>query len=109
MRFLLSVIDSSTDSATPEEMAEIDAFNHRLRENGNWVLAGGISPPATARVIDNRGGKGETLEGPLHSSAEYVSGFWIIEAPDFDAAREIASEGSRCFHRKVELRSFLGE
>jgi len=39
---------------------------------------------------------------------EYVSGFWLITAPDLDAARVLAAQGSKACNRKVELRPLLG-
>ena len=109
MRYLVSVIDDKTGFATPTEMAAIDAFNERLQAQGHWVLAGGLASPGTATVIDNRGGEAVFTDGPFLESKEYISGFWIIEAPDLDVALELAAEGSKHCNRKVEVRSFLGE
>jgi hypothetical protein len=108
MRFLISVIDSATGLATPAEMAAIDAFNDALVENDQWVVAGGLTAPAEASVVDNRGGAGVESAGPLVSQAEYLSGFWLIEAPDREAARALAREASRACNRRVELRPLLG-
>ena len=55
MQYLFSVIHDSTELATPSEMAATDAFNDRLRTDGQWVFAGGLGFPYTATVIDNRG------------------------------------------------------
>ena len=107
MQFLISVLDDHTGSATGSEMAAIDAFNDRLRAEGHWVFAGGLAAPATATVIDNRAGRALASAGPLAETKEYVAGFWIIEAPDHDTARALASEGSQHCNRKVELRTFL--
>ena len=46
--------------------------------------------------------------GPLHGSDEYLSGFWIVEAPDAQVARVLAVEASRHCNRRVEVRAFLG-
>ena len=107
MRYLMSVIDDSTGSATDAEMTAIDAFNDRLRGEGHWVLAGGLASPRDAAVIDNREGRGVEVEGPFLSSHEYVSGFWIVDAPTHEVARGLAAEGSRACNRRVELRAFL--
>jgi hypothetical protein len=48
MQYLASVIDDKTGSATPAEMAAIDAFNDRLEAEGHWVFAGGLNSPSTA-------------------------------------------------------------
>jgi hypothetical protein len=107
MQYLVSVIHDSTDLATPDEMAAIDEFNDRLRDEGYWVFAGGLGAPSTATVIDNRHGEAVVTDGPFVESKEYLAGFWVIDAPDLDVALELATEGSKCCNRKVEVRPFL--
>jgi hypothetical protein len=107
MQYLVSVIDDTAGLATPNEMAAIDAFNDRLRAGGHWVFAAGLAPPGTATVIDNRDGAAVFTDGPFVESKEHLAGFWIIEAPDLDAALELATEGSRHCNRKVEVRPLL--
>ncbi len=108
MQYLVSVIDDRTGSATPDEMAAITEFNERLRAGGGWVFAGGLADPSTATVIDNRGGAMAMTDGPFIESKEYLAGFWVMRAPDLDAAIALAAEGSRCCNRRVEVRPFLG-
>jgi hypothetical protein len=100
MQYLFSVIDDTAGLATPDEMAAIDAFNDRLRAEGNWVFAGGLAVPSSATVIDN-------TDGPFLESKEYLAGFWIIEAADLDVALKLAAEGSKHCNRKIEVRPFL--
>jgi len=107
-QYLMSVLDDTTNSATPEEMTAIRAYNERLQANGHWVFAGGLAAPATATVIDGRHGEAVLTDGPYLESKEYVGGFWIIEAADLDVALRLAAEGSRHCNRRVELRPFLG-
>lgn len=107
MKFLISVIDDLSGSGTPDEMNAINAFNDGLREKGFWVLAEGLIDPSTAIVIDNRAGKNIISEGPLFNSKENVSGFWIIDVPNKEVARELAFDGSKACNRKVELREFF--
>ena len=108
MHYLVSVIDDTSDSATPEEMAAIDAYNERLEREGHWVFAGGLASPDTATVIDNRGAEAMFTDGPFVETKEYLSGFWVIEAPDLDVALKLAADGSRHCNRRVEVRPFLG-
>ena len=107
MQYLVSVIDDKTGSATPDEMAAIDAFNDRLEAEDHWVFAGGLSGPSTATVIDNRGAEPVFTDGPFLESKEYIAGFWIIEAADLDVALKLAAAGSKHCNRKVEVRPFL--
>jgi hypothetical protein len=109
MKYLLSVIDDRTGSATSTEMAAIDAFNEWLQSQGHWVLAGGLESPVSATVIDNRGPQTVSSAGPFLESTEYLSGFWIIEAADREVAFELAVAGSKACNQRIEVRSFLGE
>jgi len=106
-QYLISVLDDTTNSATAEEIAAIDAFNEELKANGHWVFAGGLASPSTATVVDGRGGEPVFTDGPYLESKEYVGGFWIIEAPHLDAALRLAALGSKACNRRVELRPFL--
>ena len=107
MQYLVSVIHDQAGLATPDEMAAIDVFNDRLQAEGHWVFAGGLASPDMATVIDNRGGEAMVTDGPFLESKEYLTGFWVIEAPDLDVALRLAAEGSKACNRKVEVRPFL--
>lgn len=107
MHFLISVIDTSTGSATPEEIEAIDSFNAALRLEGQLVFAGGLAAPDEARVIDGREGETVVVDGPLHDAKEHVSGFWLLDVPDPEIAPQIAAEASRACQRRVELRPLL--
>ena len=107
MQYLVSVINDTTDLATPAEMAAIDVFNDRLQAEGHWVFAAGLAGPSSATVIDNRGEEALFTDGPFLESKEYVVGFWVFEAADLDVALKLAAEGSRACNRKVEVRPFL--
>jgi hypothetical protein len=43
-------------------------------------------------------------DGPFLESKEFLAGFWVIEAPNFDVALKLAAEGSKACNRKLELR-----
>ena len=108
MRFLMSVIDAHSRSATGDEMAAIDAFNESLQNNGHWIMACGIEDPSSSVVFDNRASAGLISQGPLHDTDEFMAGFWLIQADDIATARKLAAEGSRACNRKVELRQLHG-
>ncbi len=108
MRFLIAVLDSGTATAVPGEMQAIDAFNDKLRAGGHWILAAGLAAPHDATVIDNRGETPRVTTGAFNNTKVYMSGFWIIDAPDIATAHALAKEGSKCCNRAVEVRQFLG-
>jgi hypothetical protein len=104
MQYLGSVIDDTPNSGTPDEMTAIDAFNAGLQAGGHWVFAGGLGAPSTATVIDGRGAEAMFTDGPFAETKEWLSGFWIIEAPDLDVALKLAAAGARACNRRVEVR-----
>jgi hypothetical protein len=108
MRFLIAVLDGGTATALPGEMKAIDAFNDKLRAHGHWILAAGLAAPSNATVIDNRGDAPRVTRGAFNDNSVYMSGFWIIDAPDAATAHALAAEGSKCCNRAVEVRQFLG-
>lgn len=104
MKFLISVIDSESNSATSDEMDNINEFNDGLRAKGYWIFAWGLQAPETASVIDNRDGANLETGKPLFGAKENFSGFWLIEVPDKETARILSFAASHACNRKVELR-----
>ena len=107
MQYLISVIDDTPNSATAAEIADVDIFNDGLEAGGYWVFAGGLAAPSTATVIDGRGPDTMVTDGPFAETKEWLSGFWVIEAPDLDVALKLAAAGSKACNRRVEVRPFL--
>lgn len=108
MRFVIFVTDGSSNTATGNEMAEIDAFNQMLQDNGHFIYAAGIAEPKDSQLIDNRAGVGLVAHGSLQSE-NFYSGFWLINADSLEQAKDLALKGSKACNRKVELRGFLGQ
>jgi len=109
-QYLLSVYGSDTDT-TPENIGDIyaavDRFNDELKAAGSWVFAGGLHSADTATVVDaTRSGDPVVTDGPYVESKEHLGGFWVVEAPDLDAALELARKGSAACRGPVEVRPF---
>ena len=93
-----------------EEMQQrfkaVEAFNAEVQAAGLWVFAGGLHPPSTATVVRAQGGRVVTTDGPFAETKEHLGGFWVIKAPDLDAALEWAARGSAACGGPVEVRPF---
>jgi hypothetical protein len=110
-QYLLSVhMVEGTPAPSEAEMhqrfAGVDAFNKELMASGEWVFAGGLLPPDTATVVRAEGGKVVTTDGPFAETKEQLGGFWVVSAPDLDAALSIAARGSAACQGPVEVRPF---
>lgn len=114
-QYLLSVYMVEGEDSYPDEgamqkaFADVARFNAKLQDQGAWVFAGGLHPADTATVVDGRGGEVITTDGPFAEVKEHIGGFWVIEAPDLDAALTWAAEGSAACAGKVEVRPFQDE
>jgi hypothetical protein len=91
---------------TAEEMQQIfkdvDAFNTKVKDI--MVFGCGLHTPDTATVVDGRGADVVVTDGPFAEAKEHVGGFWILQAPDLDAALKLGAEASAACHGKVEVR-----
>ena len=84
-------------------------FNAELQAKGAWVFAGGLADPGSATVVRATDGDPVTTDGPFAETKEQLGGFWIITAPDLDAALALATEGSAACAGPVEVRPFVDE
>jgi hypothetical protein len=117
-QYLLSVHHDAADAARMAEMTPADmqpmfdavgSFNEKVQGEGAWVFAGGLTPIEQATTVDNTGDTPLVTDGPFSESKEYLGGFWVIEAPDLDAALTWAKEASAACQGRVEVRPFQAE
>jgi hypothetical protein len=72
--------------AAPEELAAHDRHRVELEASGNLVGAFALESPDTTTSL-----RGDVLtDGPYLEAKEVIGGFYVVEAPDLDAALEIA-------------------
>lgn len=94
----------------PEEMervfAQVEEFNEQLRQSGAWVFAGGLHPRDSATTVRFKEGQTLVTDGPFAETKEQLGGFWVIKAPDLDAALELAQRGALACEGDVEVRPF---
>ena len=87
---------------SPEEkqtaMAKYGAFRQRLQEKKLWV-AGSKLADEPGRVLRKQGNNIVTTDGPYSETKEWLAGFFLIEAPNYNAAVEISHD---CPHLEYE-------
>jgi hypothetical protein len=90
-----------------EIIAAVGAVNQKAMDAGVFVFAGGLHDQSATTTVDPRSGKPELTDGPYLESKEYMGGFWIIEAPDLDAALEFSRDASLACREVLEVRPFM--
>jgi hypothetical protein len=110
-QYLLSVHyvegEADPDPETMQQMYDdVNVFNELVQAEGAWVFGGGLHTPDTATVVRAQGGEVLTTDGPFAEAKEQIGGFWIIQAPDLDAALGWAAKASAACQGPVEVRPF---
>src|SRR5262249_4143307 len=98
-RYLLAGHSTPDDYATPipdmqDRVEAVARFNDDLMASGSWVFAGGLMPADTATVVTSTSGDVVMTDGPFTETKEQIGGFWILDAPDLDAALAWAARAS---------------
>jgi hypothetical protein len=105
-----SVEGDAPDQMTEEEMQQswkqVQILEEDMRAEGVWVFGGALHGPDTATVVRPSGGDVLTTDGPFAESKEHLGGFYLIEAPDLDAALAWASKVTAAIKKPIEVRPF---
>jgi hypothetical protein len=75
-----------------------------LKSNGTYLFGDQLQPTTTAQSVRVRDGQTVVTDGPFAETREQVGGFFMIEAPSFDAARTIAARIPSARTGTIEVR-----
>ncbi|MDP9040169.1 MAG: YciI family protein [Acidobacteriota bacterium] len=111
MQYLLAlyVDESGWDRMTPEQqqhgLAAYAAYTEALQSSGILINSNRLRPSASATTLRSDNGKMQVLDGPFAESKEQLAGYYLIEAPDLDAAMQWAGKCPAAQHGIVEVRA----
>ncbi|MGD0105583.1 MAG: YciI family protein [Rhodopila sp.] len=104
MKYLLLIYGNEAAMASASEAdkgrmtAAYDAYTEAMIQAG--VLVGGdrLRPSSSATTVRSLDGKTQVLDGPYAETKEQLGGYYLIEAPDLDAALSWAERcpGATC-------------
>ncbi len=92
MHYMLLIYrdEAKMAQATPAQIAETTgayiAYAEALRDSGALVAGDRLDHSNTATTVRVTDGKTQVLDGPYAETREQLGGFFIIDAPDLDAA-----------------------
>jgi hypothetical protein len=110
MQYLLMLYsaESEWDKLSPAEQAQgvasYQAYTEALRKAGALVSANRLRPTSAATTVRLENGRTQVLDGPYAETKEQVGGYYLIEAPDLDAAIAWAARCPGAGHGTVEVR-----
>ncbi len=105
---LLYADESAWDSLSPTDqetaVAAYNAYTEALTEAGALLGSNRLQPAGSATQVKVSDGKQQVLDGPYVDSKEQLGGYYLIEAPDLDAALDWAARCPGSHHGTVEVR-----
>jgi hypothetical protein len=109
-QYMLTIYQPDGPAPPPEVLEpvgrELHALNQDLKAAGAWVFSRGLHAPTTATVVRVRDRDVMITDGPYVEGKEHIGGFWIVEAPDLDAALVWARRAARATTLPIEVRPF---
>ena len=108
--YMLTIYQPDGEPPLPEVLEpvgrDLHALNQEIKAAGAWVFARALHAPSTATVVRTRDREVITTDGPYVEGKEHVGGFWIVDAPDLDAALGWARRAARATTLPIEVRPF---
>ena len=110
MRYLCLIYNSAdldgtlTRAEGHQLVADHLRFDEGLRVDGKMIHADALQPPEAATVLRVRDNQLLATDGPYVETKEHLAGFYVIEAPDYAAAKEIAARIPSARYGAVEVR-----
>jgi hypothetical protein len=93
-----------TKEQQEQGMAAYMAYGEALRNAGVIKGSNRLRPTSDATTVRVTDGKSQVLDGPYAETKEQLAGYFLIDAPDLDAAISWASRCPAASHGIVEVR-----
>ena len=110
MQFLLMIYGNETGmlSASKETsertMAAYKAYTEAMKKAGVYLGGNRLKPTTTATTVRASNGKTSVSDGPFAETKEQLGGYYLIDAPDADAALSWAARCPGAAHGSIEVR-----
>ena len=99
-----TAMTSAPEAAMKEMLAAYGAYSQAMAEAGVMVAGDRLRPSSAATTVRTTNGKTQVLDGPYAETKEQLGGYYVIEAPDLDAALSWAERCPGATHGVVEVR-----
>lgn len=110
MQYLLTIYvnEAGFTQLTKEQqeqgLAAYAAYTEALKKAGAYAGSNRLRPTSTATTVRVTDGKSQVLDGPFADSKEQLGGYFLIDAPDLDAAISWAARCPGASHGTIEVR-----
>jgi len=88
---LIYRLPDDLDGLSEQEQTEALQEYWKLRSEPGFIDGAGLQLPETATTLRMENGKPVVTDGPFADTKEFFAGYYVFEAPDLDAATELAA------------------
>lgn len=113
MRYML-LIYGPADSANAPSQEELEAemprwfaYSQALEQAGVFLAGDALQGSETATTVRVRDGETLVSDGPFAETKELLGGYYLIDAPDLETAKEWAAKMPNIHYGSVEVRPIL--
>jgi hypothetical protein len=99
--------DPEAEAEMQERWQKLSQVEDEMKASGAWFFSGRLHDAGTATVVRVASGEVVTTDGPFVEAKEHIAGFYIVEAPDLDAALGWASKVAACIGKPIEVWPFM--
>ncbi len=103
MQYML-VLTSPPTEPTPESFQAWALYTRALADAGVLIEGAGLQPPSSGTLVQVRNGEQVLTDGPFVEAKEHLTGFYLIDVADLDAAIEWAAKVPSVGYGSVEIR-----
>jgi hypothetical protein len=98
-----------TEEETRRGFERVEAIEQEMKAADALRFTGRLLEPHRTRVARPVKKRIKVTDGPYAETKEQLGGFYIIEAPDADAALEWASKVALAINAPIEVRPFFDD
>jgi len=99
-----SAVLSASKETAERTMAAYAAYTEAMQKAGVYVGGNRLKPTTSATTVRNPNGKTSVSDGPFAETKEQLGGYYLIDAPDLDAALSWAARCPGAAHGSIEVR-----
>jgi hypothetical protein len=108
MQYLLLIYEKEARFAEGYDPAELKEYRAMAQEFAPAIQAGkALQPTRAGKTVRVREGKRLVTDGPFAETKEQLGGFYLIEAPGFEQALEIAARIPAARYGCIEVRPIM--
>jgi hypothetical protein len=110
-QYMLLIYGPAQGGPSPEEMeAEMPRwfeYTQALQDAGVMVAGEALHPAPTASTVRVRDGETLVTDGPFAETTEVLGGYYVVDVPDIDSARDWAARIPSAPYGSVEVREVM--